>query len=601
MQSMPDEPMGFMSRGHRLQSEKHASADAPLCYTREAPQSRPNFAPFSTTTKRDMTHSSSAAPPPGLYELRTNADKEATPAIAGFRSKTIRFVPSKDSNNPGPGEYGLRSYTNPGHPKQRPMPTENKLLQGLSQSLRSAPSIPNRFQASGYETDGGGKLKPQKPLKPGFSGLQGDQVGPGDYEPATFIKKNASVAAFSRMSGRSEAGGRGGDMPGPGYYNIQEASNNAVGEPFYDDGNYMLKLNESKKRQLSSFASGTQREAPVPKDKLNPYLPGPGTYQIPSSFGKSLPKSTTVQCFSTSDLRFRDSVPRSQRLQTSPGTYNPITSDFELNRIKIMKQKRASGRSGWAQNISFDATEARFMMLDKRLAPPPGTYDPKTGLSDALPRENARGGPFGSKSKRFDFEKGSSSPDDGGPSSFPVGGLSLSAGGGNQSPGGIGAGRADSPPRRVPSDYGAVVTPAQGNTAIFTSKTNRFAINKHDIPESPPPGTYNTAPSWYTARGVVPLAPSRNESILRALPAGPGPGDYELAGETAHDRNKRKNRKNVLVSTSQRFETDAKSTNRYIYGVNKKGSGPGPQDYNPQGGSMLKASYNALMNPDMFD
>lgn len=95
-------------------------------------------------------------------------------------------------------------------------------------------------------------------------------------------------------------------MPGPGYYNIQEASSNPVGESFYDDGNYMLKLNESKKRQLSSFASSTQREAPVPKDKLNPHLPGPGTYDVPSSFGKSLPKTSTVQCFSTTDLRFRD-------------------------------------------------------------------------------------------------------------------------------------------------------------------------------------------------------------------------------------------------------------------------------------------------------
>ena len=64
-----------------------------------------------------------------------------------------------------------------------------------------------------------------------------------------------------------------------------------------------------------------------------------------------------------------------------------------------MKQKRASGRSGWAQNISFDATEARFMMLDKRLAPPPGTYDPRTALGDTVPKENPRGGPFGSKSK----------------------------------------------------------------------------------------------------------------------------------------------------------------------------------------------------------
>ena len=97
------------------------------------------------------------------------------------------------------GEYGLRSYVNPGHPKQRPVATENKVLQGLSQTLRSAPSIPTRYQAQGYETDSEGKLKPQKPLKPGFSGLKGDEVGPGDYEPMTPLKHKTSVAAFSKV------------------------------------------------------------------------------------------------------------------------------------------------------------------------------------------------------------------------------------------------------------------------------------------------------------------------------------------------------------------------------------------------------------------
>ena len=64
-----------------------------------------------------------------------------------------------------------------------------------------------------------------------------------------------------------------------------------------------------------------------------------------------------------------------------------------------MKQKRAAGRSGWAQSISFNATESRFMQIDKRVAPPPGAYTPKTALTDSLKSQNVRGGPFGSKSK----------------------------------------------------------------------------------------------------------------------------------------------------------------------------------------------------------
>ena len=94
-------------------------------------------------------------------------------------------------------------------------------------------------------------------------------------------------------------------MPGPGYYNIQDASSAPVGEGFYDDGNYMLKLNESKKRMLSSFQSQTQREAPVPKDKLDPNLPGPGTYLLPPSTF-IMKKSASTQCFSSTDSRFRD-------------------------------------------------------------------------------------------------------------------------------------------------------------------------------------------------------------------------------------------------------------------------------------------------------
>jgi hypothetical protein len=94
-------------------------------------------------------------------------------------------------------------------------------------------------------------------------------------------------------------------MPGPGYYNIQDGSAAPVGEGFYDDGNYILKLNESKKRMLSSFQSQTQREAPVPKDKLDPNLPGPGTYVLPPSTFV-VKKSASTQCFSSTDSRFRD-------------------------------------------------------------------------------------------------------------------------------------------------------------------------------------------------------------------------------------------------------------------------------------------------------
>ena len=93
----------------------------------------------------------------------------------------------------------MRSYVNPGYPKKIPQPSENRQILGLSQSLRSAPSIPNRFQGYGYDADQNGKLRPQKPLKPGFSGIKGDEVGPGDYDPDNFVAKKHSAAAFSKV------------------------------------------------------------------------------------------------------------------------------------------------------------------------------------------------------------------------------------------------------------------------------------------------------------------------------------------------------------------------------------------------------------------
>jgi hypothetical protein len=42
-----------------------------------------------------------------------------------------------------------------------------------------------------------GLLKPQEPLKPGFSGIKNDRVGPGDYDPKLLTK--APVANFQKV------------------------------------------------------------------------------------------------------------------------------------------------------------------------------------------------------------------------------------------------------------------------------------------------------------------------------------------------------------------------------------------------------------------
>ena len=91
-------------------------------------------------------------------------------------------------------------------------------------------------------------------------------------------------------------------------------------------------------------------------------------------------------------------VAASMITRVNPSSYTPVTSDFDQLRLRILKHKRMTSRSGWAQNIAFTSTARRFED-DKRGVPPPGTYQPLEDMKDKLPKPNPRGGPFGSTAK----------------------------------------------------------------------------------------------------------------------------------------------------------------------------------------------------------
>jgi hypothetical protein len=94
--------------------------------------------------------------------------------------------------------------------------------------------------------------------------------------------------------------------PGPGYYNVQEASSRPTGAPYYDEGNYMLKLNESKRHPLSSFKQSSRDSSSSPTILNESCAPGPGTYNIPSTL-RVVDRSATsasAQCFLSSVQRF---------------------------------------------------------------------------------------------------------------------------------------------------------------------------------------------------------------------------------------------------------------------------------------------------------
>ena len=82
-----------------------------------------------------------------------------------------------------------------------------------------------------------------------------------------------------------------------------------------------------------------------------------------------------------------------------------MTSDFDQLKLKILKQKRISSRSDWAQKIAFTATEKRFNEINNGISrdavgdngPSPGTYDPRTNISDIFKKSVRNARPFGSK------------------------------------------------------------------------------------------------------------------------------------------------------------------------------------------------------------
>lgn len=86
------------------------------------------------------------------------------------------------------------------------------------------------------------------------------------------------------------------------------------------------------------------------------------------------------------------------RIYTAPGMYNPLESDFDKAKLKILKHKKMASRSAWAQNISFAATEPRFHTLDRVVGPAPVAYRPKTDIADHIPGPR-KTGPFGSSEK----------------------------------------------------------------------------------------------------------------------------------------------------------------------------------------------------------
>lgn len=262
-------------------------------------------------------------------------------------------------------------------------------------------------------------------------------------------------------------------------------------------------------------------------------------------------------------------TPKSQRILTHPGTYKPMTSDFDKNRVKILRRKRMVARSGWAQNVAFQGTEERFFKPEpETLGPPPGHYVIKDGVGDVKVRHDARMGPFGSSLKRFtytgDHEPSYRTQEQ--EEAFHV--------------------YADEPrtkksfepPRKSP------VRPSR----VFVSNEQRFDATK-DIHFTPAPGTYDVSYKWKHDKGggVVPMVERKCKSVIPLEVKLPGPGDYNV-GRTLdnHDNPKKTTNRNAAMGgTEKRFVPERQS------------EAPPPGTYNPKGG-LIKPTHNVYLSAE---
>ncbi len=572
-------------------------------------RSKPAFTAFSSSSKRsgELAESNKIVeitPGPGEHDVDKVLGSHWAKSIkSSFRSGTQRFK-SQLEQTPGPANYTLPSSINVKKPKKYRKTKIDVDIAGLNPAV--VPSIPNRHQSYGYEAGNDGKLQLQDPIVPGFAGVKADTVGPGDYNPKVDFKFKVTKGVKMSDTERNFHAGIARDRltnPGPGYYNHASSFEDFAG--INGEGNakndYYVKLNNSMKRHaLSSFESKTKREFIDEKAMAN--LPGPGKYSLP---GTNIAQNTEkkpqhLQCFSSSDIRFKESVPRSMRLATAPGSYNPLTSDFEMQKLKILKQKKMASRSGWVQNIAFSGTEKRFMDVqepfNKEVGPTPASYDPKVTLIDELERNTNKfadtrvHGGFGVGAKRFEENKvinqmgalvapraeaayGGQAMDAGGNINIGYEGVpSVANGGGGGQSSSLRKGKVNKP--RFP-------------TSTFVNKETRFYPVK-DAP-GPAPGSYDTTQKWDKAKGVLPMSKHSTESLKKYLEPDtiPGPGDYNIALTYVK---KVKNRKNVLVTTSSRFDSTAQTA--------AKEERPTPMTYDPHGpiyGSLIKPSHNILL------
>jgi hypothetical protein len=500
------------------------------------------FAPFTSTGQRFRLANDDSIPAPGAYNLSKDLITDRSTAATAFKSKTDRFAVKSENFVPKaehPLEQELnretlnrsKSSSSINASSSRRIKSQSEKRSGSPSSsldiLRSIipsapPSVPNRFQSFGYEQDDEtGKMIPTKPFGI-ITGVKDDMIGPGQYNVAGNMASGKAIN-FGKGPSRQLDVARH-DSVAPGTYNLYSNFDlitiGKTGRSAADKENdiYLKMFNDKTKLKSASFTSNVTRE-PFPDNSVGP---GPGNYSLPTAIQLSkvhqeVPIGGEAPRFQSQDRAAREAGP-------SPWAYSPLTSDFDKDKIKILKDKKIRSRSGWAQNVSFASTAGRPWSNDNAYSsdgPPPGSYDPKINIADFIPKENRNGGGFGNSTERFKSVKVVHPP-----SKDDVIAAELDK-----------EYNAMNPMARVESPSSRFRNRKRGFSQSVFTQAHPVDRSKEKVPDGPPPNVYNVAPSWDL--GTAKMKPAVKETIsqfqkelLQRKNAeknqAPGPGAYLL-------------------------------------------------------------------------
>ncbi|BFZ03078.1 hypothetical protein BsWGS_06117 [Bradybaena similaris] len=508
------------------------------------------YAPFLSMSSRE-THSNVvdqvvAVPGPGHYDVLSPDGPKGKGPLA---NKCKRFSDTV-SETPGPGAYHTHKFMELGcKPKSAPgvaREDEGMLISNRIKFYRKpeAPSIPSQGQAYGYEECDDGTLKRQDPPKKDTS------LGPAFYSPAVSESKSTKTYKgihFGRSSSRRWSfGAKTG--PGPGEYN-----------PYAD---------HSTKAENVNVMDGVVPRSQPPRlpryheliqiQEKKRAIPGPGTYELKSSFVKPEPNLNTEGIevdhppFLIQSKRFAPV----KSIVPAPGTYNdPRTALEVLKRVTGLKRS------------PFNQTAVRFNR-DPVVSntPGPGAYSiPGLGAESVRKAymEATRKGVFGTTAPRSQPAASASEPDLPGPGHYQVV-------------------EKFTQPRFAQLD------------SSFASVTRRLKVPDNGVP---PPGTYDTVTAFEkllaksnTAKPRSTAAACKHGSFMSAAPRfdtgkgsdGPGPSSYNVVMESLSKRG------GVIAGLGHRFHDEKEDI-----------PGPGAYELSPLlQDTVLKGTFNhTLGNP----